>query len=256
MVYRYNLMLVEISTSMKTGFLYKTEHDTSNPEIHNLNITKKEIVNNTTILYLDVKKSFEINNETLDFKSLFDNLKCNLCKKKLNIESINKLPSDGWEELIDFWSCHASEFKTMLELKMKPRKNGILVSDFYFISYQKKLCCRLFETEKVYYNIIFENKKCQMLLYMFLSKYFVHNNSFLFSHENDVYEIKLFDRVYVLEDNCLHPALKIGFNVSKKLYKKNESMNNFFCNLLYLEVIKNNMNVNLVGYNLSFIVKR
>lgn len=216
-------MLVEISKDLKTGYLY------TNKEINIDNIICTEKINSLYI-YKFKNQNFNVKNNSFKIESLFS-----------EYEHANKLPEDGWQELIDYWSCHNSEFRSVLDLKMRPRKNGVLYSYFYFI-----------KDRKIFYNELFDEEICDKIIFNFFENHFVNNNSFVFFCGCNI-EVKFFNVVYLEENDGLKKAFKVGYKETKKIPKYSDAINEYFSKMILNRLVENKLDIEILGYKLSFI---
>ncbi|KAM0679316.1 hypothetical protein BDAP_000183 [Binucleata daphniae] len=240
-------MLVELHKEQEFGYIYVL----NNKEMVNFEYTLVKTENIFGILVHKIKHKIDTshNNQKFDFEGIVKNMSCK-CTKRFNIMQINALPEEGWEDLIDFWSCHDSEFRSMLDLKPKPRKGGVLTGDFYFLINENESCC--FKKQKIFYNEVFDEKTCMLIIYHFLMKYFKHQSKYILHTQNKVYELCFFDEVFIFENDEAKPALKLGIKQSAKVYTKNENINDFFCQTLYNELIENRLKITVFAYNITY----
>lgn len=177
--------------------------------------------------------------------------------------SINSLPSEGWEELIECWSCHNNEFKSVLDLKIRPRPKGILLSHLYFILNNEDLpaCCSVSTKtiRKIFMNeVAVDGYTNQFFLFQFLKENFKMNIHFLYTFENKAYEMTYFYkcRIYMLENGNLNSynALKVGVKETNKKVIDKESINNYFVELLHTKMVETG--IRILGYDVGFILER
>lgn len=176
------------------------------------------------------------------------------CKhgKQLKYTSINRLPSEGWEELLDCWSCHNNEFKTMLDLKIKPRINGILISNFYLIAHPGLFsdCC--LNSSRIFYNDLKISFSDSALIYTFFTEYFQSKNSITLEWKQKTYEIKLFYNCILIDDGVCN-AIKVGIKESDKLSSGNDFANEYFIDKIFNMLYGNKVCISVLGYDLTFI---
>lgn len=172
--------------------------------------------------------------------------------RRLQFSSVNRLPQEGWEELIDCWSCHNSEFRSMLDLKMVPRKNGILVSNFYLLAHRNvvPLCCR--EKTKLFYNELCIGYPYSHLVYKFFEEYFANKGSIVLEYEKKAFEIKLFYKCILFKD-AFKEALKVGIKETDKQPDCDGFIGEFFKQVIFDEIEQNSLGIKIMGYSLSFI---
>ncbi|OQS54532.1 hypothetical protein EHP00_38 [Ecytonucleospora hepatopenaei] len=178
--------------------------------------------------------------------------------KDIFIDRYNKLPHDNWQELIDHWSCHKSEFKTVNKLKCEFFPSRILCSDFYCIFYKKDLpeCCQtknLEESQKMFYNELYTGHNSDYFIYKFFEDCFNRFYSFSLKLKGDIYEFKSFGTC-ILEKNSNENniAFKIGFKTSNK-HDHISEINEYFENEIFLQINKNKLNIKVCNYDISFI---
>ncbi|KAF9764826.1 hypothetical protein NGRA_0244 [Nosema granulosis] len=187
------------------------------------------------------------------------------CQHGIDIEyaSINTLPSEGWEELIECWSCHNNEFKSMLDLTIKPRPKGILLSHLYIILNDNDMpeCC----TEgtrvprKVFMNEInVEGFSNQVFLYKFLLEHFKMNSHFLYTLDNKVYELTCFYKctvfIFVNGEFCGYKAIKVGVKETEKKMKEKNSINEYFIRLIHTSMMR--AEIEILGYDIGFFLEK
>ncbi|KAI5174471.1 hypothetical protein PAEPH01_2083 [Pancytospora epiphaga] len=177
---------------------------------------------------------------------------CCLHGTPINYQSINRLPHDGWEELIDCWSCHKGEFKSMVNLEIKPRKGGILVSDFYMIADKGVIpsCCG--GVSKIYYNNLIINYSAQTLLYLFFNDYFQSKSLLVIEQDGVTYEIKYFYNCLLLSD-AIRRAIKVGIKITDKNADTERFLNTFYIDQIIKELTSTATNTKVLGYDLAFI---
>lgn len=191
-----------------------------------------------------------------------ESIKC-MHGEDISYGSLNLLPQEGWEELIDCWSCHNCEFKTMLDLVPKPRERGILVSDFFFLINNADLpsCCREdgVSIRKLFYNEVKLEHNHSMIVYSYLESYFSNRNTLLLKVNRKSYEIKYFYKATIvdLKDGILSrkEAIKVGIKETDKAVDDNTNMNEFYAKLIYSNAVSNSIDIEVLDYKISFIMK-
>lgn len=244
--------MIEIELLSKKGFIY----DSKNIELLNrfedvkYKITNIEYRNNVEILTIDV---FDMDTmvKEVDLLKIKD-LKCKH-GKLFDIKTIHRLPQEGWEELIDCWSCHDSEFKSMLDLKMTPRENGILVSNFYFIAHKNIVpsCC--FPQVRYFFNETTSSLSNSMLVYKYFEEHFMMKNFLVLNLDGKYFEIKIFYKCVVVQDTQ-YLAFKVGFKETTKIVEEDTHIGAFFKNEIMKHLNENSLKIPLLGYELSFII--
>ncbi|KAI4290906.1 ubiquitin-protein ligase E3 D [Pancytospora philotis] len=180
-----------------------------------------------------------------------------LCKhgRQLDYRSINRLPQEGWQELIDCWSCHDCEFKSMLDLKVAPREFGILTANFYLLAHPSALpeCCR--HTPRLYYNELRTGYSDRNYIYLFLDEYFQHKSALVVSKDGRCYEIKRFYKCVLLgpEPTC---AIKVGIRDTEKADSGSGFTNEYFIDRLLEEVAETAVGITVLGYGVAFVRQR
>ena len=133
--------------------------------------------------------------------------------------SLNRLPQEGWEELIDCWSCHNCEFKTMLGLTPRPRAGGLLLSDLFLLANDADLpvCCQRgdLSVRKLFYNEVLPSGcSHKTLAYSYLDSHFQNNSALLLEVDQERYEIRCFYKTMLVAMEGKTPkrtqAIKVG----------------------------------------------
>lgn len=243
--------MIEIELSSQRGYAYgeNSKEELENNQFFRSKITKIEKIQDVLIY-------------TFDFWE-FENQKCNLdildisdikCKHGHSIaqKSTHRLPQEGWQELIDCWSCHNHEFNSMLDLKIAPRPGGILLSNFYLIAHPQLLptCCN--SNTKIFYNDIISSLSNSFFIYKFFEEYFAMKSTIVMSIENKKYEIKLFYWCNMIKEKK-SPAFKVGFRESTKQSDSDSFIGDFFKKAILNQLIENSIGIKLLDYTLSFI---
>lgn len=175
--------------------------------------------------------------------------------EKINYKSINRLPQEGWQELIDCWSCHNNEFQSMLNLKMRPRQMGILTSNFYLVAHEGMLppcCCR--ET-KIFYNDFIIKYSHRNFIYKFFEEYFESKNCIVLEHGGKNREIKYFYKCVLISGEACD-AIKVGVRETDKPCTCDEFINGFFRNKIFEEISENAIDIQVLKYEISFIKQK
>lgn len=241
-------MLLELNPITKVAYIYKNIQD--NSELKHNQITC-ETLSPYKIIGVEYPSHPKPISNIIDLYTLFTQIKCK-CGTLLAFSKLKRLPEEGWEELIDYWSCHNSEFKSMLDLKIQPRKGEALVSHFYFLANKSDMCC--YEGDdimKIFYNEV--NFSSREIIYTFFVNYFLHNNSLRFAVGEDVYEIKLFDSVIIMKEKY-HEAFKVGFRICRKKCNRATVLNEYFAKIILDVLYENKLDIVVLNYSLSFIL--
>jgi hypothetical protein len=249
--------MIEIQDGFKRGFAYGDDSKNQLDEIKSLiyKIEKVEIVQNVRIWAFEVLE-FECMKKNQDLLDI-SQIKC-AHGNSYEYQTVNRLPQEGWQELIDCWSCHDHEFKSMLDIKINPREKGILISNFYLIGHADALpkCCS--KNTKVFYNEIACSFSNKFIIYNFFEEYFDMKNSVVLLIGATKYEIKLFYPCSLINDcdknkrrNSL--AFKVGFKESNKQNDKDDFIGDFFKQQILDQLNENSIGLNLLGFKLTFI---
>lgn len=181
---------------------------------------------------------------------------------EIEYDSCNLLPQAGWEELIDCWSCHNCEFKSMLGLVPRPRRRGILVSDLFLLVNDEDVpvCCRTNDggVRKLFYNeVMLAGYDDDLVVYLYLESYFSNRRLFLFEMNGENYEMKYFYKATVIdvEDGVIRKreAMKVGIKRSSRIVDGDDSINDHYISLIYRMAIGNSIDVKILDYDISFI---
>lgn len=247
--------MIEIEIESGRGFGYGTESLKEYPNIK-YEVERSEVVNGYFIYTL---KIFGEVNADVNFN--YQNLGKIYCEhgNEIKYTSANRLPSEGWEELIDCWSCHSNEFKEVLKLKKKVRKGGILVGSFYCIPDSGIMpeCCR--GHKKLYFDKIKSRFSVNNFIFGFLEEYFTNRNIFVVEGSNgEKYSVKFFYKCVLLKEGKQIIAIKVGVRKSYNDEVKNDDGKEEFINesfrMAMIELLNKNMlSIEALGYKLSFI---
>lgn len=222
--------------------------------------TNIETVNKTCI-YSISKINLKQTTNLVNFSYSNYKLKCPH-EKIIDYLTANKLPREGWEELIECWSCHDNEFKTMLDLNIKPRQKGILVSDLYFLINDCDLpfCCSKNKNSirKIFFNEIkVEGYSDQNFLYNFFMNYFKSNSLFFYESGGKSYEINFFYHctIVLVKDGKLdnYKAMKVGVKETEKKVSEQNFINDYFKTQIQKSISK--IGVEVLNYEVGFIIK-
>lgn len=244
--------MIEIEPKSKRGFIYGEEH----PQIMDklkCKIERYEKVSGSLIQSFTFEKYERDPDSSINLLDV-KNLAC-IHGCKIEFKSVNRLPQDGWQELIDCWSCHDHEFKGMLDLKIRPRKEGVLVSNFYLIIDQGILpeCCN--SRNKYFYNEIKCGFSDDELVYKFFQEFFEMKNSLVLKVNDVKYEIKLFYECVLISNQPVN-ALKVGFKETTKQNDDDLFIGEYFKNKIVEILQTNSIKVKLLGFELSFIINK
>lgn len=239
-------MIVEILKS-KDAYVYTSDLSFHIPHKHKHLTTEK--INN---IYIHFIKFINLPNNNL---SKFTNFHFK-CKhgKNLNYITSNKLPSENWDELIEFWSCHNNEFASIKNLTIKIRPKGILLSSFYLLINNEDLpsCCKSQEnTVKIWFNELscIDHKN---ISYDYLEEYFLNNNALIICYNNVYYEIKFFYTCQnlIIKNLIFNRCMKLGIKEKKGKYKLSENINNFYMEFIFKNIKK--LDIKVMEYQIGF----
>lgn len=243
--------MIEIEPHFKRGFVYGEASKQSLNNTKNLKykIEKVETIQNIQIWTIEIIE-FEPCKSSLDLLEI-SQLKCKH-GEPFKHKTVHRLPQEGWQELIDCWSCHDHEFRSMLDLKMSPRIGGILVSNFYLIAHSDVIpeCCR--DDVKLFYDQISCSLSMNYFIYKFFEEYFAMKSTIVLLIEDKKYEIKLFYECNLIKETAAQ-AFKVGFRESTKQNDADEFIGEYFKKRIFDQLIQNSIGLNLLGYRLSFI---
>ncbi|EHY65811.1 hypothetical protein NERG_01418 [Nematocida ausubeli] len=190
-------------------------------------------------------------------------------------ESVLRLPADGWEELIDMWSCHCREFAHLAEQDIKPKKNGVLYSTLYLVIENERVpkcirssmeCGKKNDQQmytKVFYNQITTGMPDEYFLFYYLYDALQTRQEIEVVGEHRTYNIRLLDITYIYHGETTDSPI---FNLSLKLaYKevpsdKNQQASLPYINKYYTETLisllhKNRISIEMNKRTVSFISK-
>ncbi len=249
--------MIEIAIDSMRGFAYGKE---SLEELNcyrdlNYKIERTEILNNIPIYTLIFKSRIETKT---DFSYI--NIGKIYCPHgyEIRYKTINRLPRKDWEEQIDCWSCHSNEFKSLLSLKICPRKDGILVSNFYCIPDPSLLpmCCS--KRKQYFFNELKIDFNIKKIIYLFFEDFFSFNPILVLEKPSgESYSIKFFYKCVLLNDSKKNPALKICFRVNNNTAKPKIIQDDFINEEIKDEIIKqlifNSLKIKVMGFEMSYI---
>ncbi|KAF7684379.1 hypothetical protein TCON_0424 [Astathelohania contejeani] len=248
-------MIFELSSG-NNGFLYYKEKSELSVTKYKFIINEVEEVQNIYIANATIK-NLPVVKLNIKFEEQIG-FHCK-CGKQIKYESLNRLPLDGWEELINCWSCHDSEFKSMLDLKIKPRKMGILYSNFYLLINGEdlpKCCFNVQGIQQIFYNQL-NVLDPEKLLFFYFEELFFNSSNFLFIVNSVKYEIKYFHDAVVLsieEDSInVNKALKVGYKITNKVVKNPKHINEYYLKELIRILNDNSLKLKILDFEISFL---
>lgn len=256
-------MILEYSPNFQKLYLYEINNESS---FKIKGFDTKEVIESTTVYIFERKLKME-ENVGDDLSSNLKKLKCK-CDKLIRYQSINLLPSHNWNEYIDLWSCHESEFKSTLNFEPRARTNGILLGAYFFMADKGLFNCNCYN-ERIFYNEINFGVEIDDIIYFAFCNYF-ESNTFCFI--DDKIKMVLFDKCYIsdinkemnLFDKChpgdineeiMCPSLKIGFKHVKSQETESELLNSFFRKRICEIILKNKINIKILDFEVSYIPK-
>ncbi|KAH9411496.1 hypothetical protein HK407_05g08710 [Ordospora pajunii] len=258
--------MLEIPAGTRRGFLYARDD-----EILQIFKSRLDIEPLYTELHEDLKvvvvNVSDSNALWIDNEDATPTVPCVFrCIHGIEIEhtSINILPQEGWEELVDCWSCHNCEFKTVLDLKPKPRKEGILVSDFFLLINDMDLpeCCKKNTPciRKLFYNeLVLDGIPETAIIYSYLNTYFKTNASLFLEVNHKKYEIRCFYKATLVSanDDALEKqeSIKVGIKETHKRFESSNNINQFYSQAICSTIMSNKIGISMLGYCISFIIK-
>ncbi|KAI5165293.1 hypothetical protein NEIRO03_0251 [Nematocida sp. AWRm78] len=281
-------MLIEILDGIKGCFIYikNPEYTSENTIIRSIlqhphKIYKEgeyTIIRTSKIFPTEVTDSLEmqLNSELEDkMRSVLQRIECKCNCTVIQNTSVLRLPADGWEELIDMWSCHDREFSHLTEQEMKPKKNGVLYSTLHLIIEKERApnCIEIIKEEntkrssekytKIFYNQIVTNISDEYFLFYYLYDILQTRQEIEISVNSKICNIRLVDITYTYNG---HITDKPKFNLSLKLaYKKistdePHSVSLLNINKYYTEALadlldKNSTGIEMNNRIISFISK-
>lgn len=180
------------------------------------------------------------------------------------IGASKSLPPEGWEELLDCWTCCQSENNVLLGKKMVVRSGCAFTSDFYFYTGSSAVpgCCRKAlgcgaEPCKIFYNTIVWDVQDTALVFEYFSSFFERKNIFLFDHRDTRYEVKFFFKTTLCTKDyniiLAKDALKVGIKETAKTIYDKGHVNRYFIDRIYDILMKNSIGVEICGYKMSFV---
>lgn len=172
---------------------------------------------------------------------------------RIEYASVNRLPQEGWQELIDCWSCHSNEFRSMLDWQIRPRAGGLLTSNFYLIAHEASLpgCCA--GRARLFYHELGMRYSARNFIYKFFEEYFQSKNSIVLESKGQRHEIKFFYRCVILERKTAVAAIKIGVRETEKTCCEDAFVGEYYKDKIMEEIADNSIGVETIGYALSFI---
>lgn len=210
------------------------------------NAHKKYLIGSTYVFRVNISNSLylerrDILKNELYINSHFDTemrkclaaIECMCGCSRINNSKVLRLPSEGWEELVDMWSCHDREFKHLSKKELAPKKNSIMYSTLYLTIKKDRVPLCIKEDKKennneymqIFYNEIKISISDEMFLFHYLYDLFQTQKTMNIteSKKEVVYTLSLFEIVHACKAN-INPnilqqapvlALKIFFHTNK-----------------------------------------
>ncbi|AFM99142.1 hypothetical protein EHEL_100490 [Encephalitozoon hellem ATCC 50504] len=258
--------MLELPPDTRKGFLYLMNDEVLNTfkDHMDLDFLYMESQERVKVAAVNVSENSLLWSEDLEEESTLPNAFRCLHGNEVIHKSLNRLPQEGWEELIDCWSCHNCEFKTMLDLSPRPRKGGLLLSDFFLLINDSDLprCCRKNNSSvrKLFYNeVLLQGCTHEALAYSYLDFYFRNTPVLLLEVNQRRYEIRHFYKAMVMtvENKALvkRKAMKVGIKETEKPIEKNENINEFYSKITYDIVMSGMVGTTALGYKISLVEK-
>ncbi|ORD97158.1 hypothetical protein HERIO_975 [Hepatospora eriocheir] len=214
-----------------------------------------EVVQGVKVYKLKIK-NIELKKEE-DFnilKALDKNIKCKHSEPIKYLE-LNKCPHEGWEDLIDYWSCHQGEFEKLKNLKMIDRPNRIFVADFYIQTKKKYFpkCCN--KSDKLFFNEFTHSIPDSLLIYTFFTEYFKQLDCIYILYKGKCFKIKSFYRCHLFKEGNFVEAIKVGVIEEEMNSKFIRGLNDYYTEKIFKMIRENITGIKLLYYKLSFITK-
>ena len=253
------LCLLEYIDEFNTTILHVRDCNLNYDEVQyylkNFKIINMKIVNDI-IIY------------TINYQILYKNTEIQLeikCKhnKIIQYKRLNKMPHLNWEELVDSWSCHKSEFKSLKNINIKSIDGRIMIGDFFCVIPKINIpyCCKTNIDDncsvKIFYNELHINISDNKIIYDFFKEYF-YSYYTLFLNLNIIkLEIRyLYDCNILLINNKSHQkqckAIKIAVRITNKVDDIKE-INDYYKNAILNHIKNNNLNIKFNDYTISYI---
>ncbi|KAH9386084.1 uncharacterized protein NEMAJ01_0980 [Nematocida major] len=191
-------------------------------------------------------------------------------------KSALRLPSDGWEELVDMWSCHNREFAHLAEREIRPKKDGVLYSTLHLLIEPERApkCLKPCESTsgpsaaaskpaKLFYNQMQLPVPDEYLLFHYVYDLFQTNKEI---SVGDTYTICLLDTTHTYAgeltmDPVFSLSMKIGYaHIEKTAANKcavateeNAHINEHYTEKLIEIMHRNSIKVEMNGRPVTFI---
>ncbi|KAL0265972.1 UNVERIFIED_CONTAM: hypothetical protein PYX00_011689 [Menopon gallinae] len=203
--------------------------------------------------------------ERADLNTHVLSMKC-IHGASFRIGASKSLPPEGWEELLDCWTCCQSENNVLLGKKMVLKDGCAFTSDFYFYTLGSAVpgCCKNalgYGTEpcKIFYDAIVWDVPDTELVFDYLSSFFERKNVFLLEHGGTRYEVKFFFRTTLCtkENGRLlaRDALKVGIKETARAFHDRCHVNRYFMDRIHDTLVRNSIDIEICGYRVSFVGK-
>ena len=189
---------------------------------------------------------------------------CIRCKHgaEFKIRASKSFLREGWEELLDCWTCCQNEANVLLGKKVTIGNEAVLTSDFYMYIPSESFpgCCRVGMEERVnklFYNQIEWKVPHGLLVFRYFDDLFERKNSFLFDHATSAYEVKFFHRTSLYRETgdafFVERAIKVGIKKTKRPLQDSGNINRYFKDKIYRILQENSTEIEIFGYKVCFI---
>ncbi|KAI5171974.1 hypothetical protein NEFER03_1239 [Nematocida sp. LUAm3] len=280
-------VLMESLSGIEVSFVYipkeeylrrKEEVDECFSEIDRVYYTKEKAVIRIPMIHGPVQRDdieMRING---DFEQkMIERLRKITCLcgcREVENQSVLRMPSDGWEELVDMWSCHNREFEHLLEKKLAPRENGVLYSPLcLYIDRERAPSCLQEKDEicQIFYNELKLDASDESLLFYYLYEKFQTEKRIVIqgdcTYTLKMLEVTNMSRGSLKEALCsssIRLALKIVFvkeyesshqHMTSERLQEKKSINEYYSKRL-IEILKrNNVSFSSKGESISFVMQ-
>jgi len=285
---------VEILQGISAAFVYfrKSEFHRQNEEVehllsapHEIYVEENAVVVKTKLPAINLEKLDERMSQIRisgDFEEYMRKelrkIACRCSCTVLKNESALRAPEDGWEELVDIWSCHNREFSRLLENRMVPRPGGVIYGSLWFAVSSSRVpkCMERSreETTRVFYNKVCTEISESRAVFHYLFDLFQREKRVEVDSRGQTYTMKLIETCsvyngpfyYLKSEEDLVNALKIAFSVKESYVEENSNsaprrktstdINEHFSDLI-ADLLKENTTHTQIGKEeVSFILQQ
>lgn len=249
--------MIEMDCTLSSGFAYGRRGLQLLKEIPGISfgVERTERLQGGNVYVLSLKTDSAYSGRSIDFADFGPVL----CKHGKSIEyaKSSRLPTEGWEELVDAWSCHNGEFASMLSLELRIRPGYILLSNFYMLADQNVLpeCCK--GAQLLFYNDLTIQHADSALIYNFIAEAFHSRSSFTVGFGEHTYRLKYFYSCFLIsEQKEMKRAIKVGFKeVSVDRDRTDCHLPEYYGERLMQMLNQNTLGIPMLGFNMSFITE-